>query len=137
MTNLYDQYKIDYIDCYFVPLNQPVIATTTSQGSGILFTAVDYDDTGTPASLAVVLNYANVKMHPAGQAHTLSFKPHVAVSAYSGGAFGAFGNQASQWIDAASMSVTHFGVKYAITGSANWPVWRMICRYHLSFKSSR
>jgi hypothetical protein len=136
ITNLYDQYRIDKIDAYFLPLNQPVNSGVTALASGMLVTAVDYDDNGTPGSLAVVLNYDNVKVHPAGQSHTISFVPHIATAAYSG-AFTSYANMSSQWIDAVSNTVVHYGLKYGVTGSTYWPVWRVICRYHISLKSSR
>jgi hypothetical protein len=136
-TNLFDQYRFDSIDVYFIPLTSRVLpASAALVSSGLLVSAVDYDDSGVPASLAVVLNYQNAKLHPAGTPHTISFVPHVAINTYTG-AFGAFANASKQWIDAASQSVVHFGIKTAITGSSNWPTWRVICRYHVSFKSPR
>lgn len=137
-TNLYDQYRVDRIDVEFVPLNRAVIAGTTALASGLLAVSVDYDDTGTPASLAVVLNYQNCKVTQAGRPFAISFEPHSASAAYvQAGTFTGYQNDARQWHDAASLTVLQFGLKYAITGSTYWPVWRVIARMHVSFKSPR
>jgi hypothetical protein len=140
MTTLFDQYRITKIELYFEPLCNRVYANgAANQVSGLLATSIDYDDNGTPGSLAVVLNYENVCLTPAGEKHLVAFRPHAAISAYGGGVFGNYANVASPWIDAASPNVVHYGVKYAldIGNAGELMAWDLVVSTVFQFRASR
>lgn len=140
-TTIFDQYRIDRIVLTFIPCTDLAIPGSTTGGTlqraPPIYTAVDYDDNGTPASVATVLNYANVRLHAPGRMFKVSFKPHVAVGLYNGTNFTNYGNNANQWIDAASSDVLHFGLKTAMPSNALITVWQVIATYYVSFKNVR
>jgi hypothetical protein len=101
---LFDQYRIDEIEfwLYTTVLNSSGVA-------GTLYSAVDYD--GAPTlSVAQISQYSNVLLGPIALGHYHRFKPHVAIASYGSGAFSSYANAASQWVDSAYTTVSHFGV---------------------------
>jgi hypothetical protein len=105
--SLFDQYRVDWADAWLEP--------TAAMGTTVfapLATTVDLDDANVPTAYAQVAAHphALVGMGASGRHH--SWKPHVAVAAYSG-AFSSFANQASEWCDSASPGIQHYGFKVA------------------------
>lgn len=104
-----------------------------------MYTAIDYDDNGTPSTMAIVLNYANVKYHPAGTDNPihLSFAPGVADGLYNGTNFSNYGNRISPWIDAASSDVLHFGIKVGVPSYNTISTWQILFALTVEFKNIR
>jgi len=100
---------------------QPRISATTaaSQNVGLFASVIDYDDAASPSSVQALLDYQNVVYASGTVGHYRRFKPHVAVAAYTG-AFTGYSNVTSPWIDAASTTVAHYGVKtgWTVTDTA-------------------
>jgi len=129
-TALFDQYKIECIECWFYPA-----ASNNGGHTGTLYTAVDYDSSSAPASITAIQAYSNVVTAPiATTGHYHRFRPHVAVAAYSG-AFTSFQNQESPWIDCSSNTVQHYGIVLASTINSDALVIDGIYRYHLAFRN--
>jgi len=140
-TTLFDQYKIDFLELKLRPnanLAQ-VVNPSTGQIMPLLYTAVDYDDANVPTSLAYVREYQSCKETRFDNDCVRKFKPRIALAAYSG-TFVSFANQTS-WLDCASATVKHYGVKYAIspalTGQGNLQTWTVEARYYISFRQIR
>jgi len=127
---LFDQYRITLIEAWLTPTN-PVPPT-----SGQVVSVIDYDDAGALSNFASGLDYQNAVTFPPICAIYRRFKPRVAPALYSG-AFTSFGNQANQWIDAASPSVQHYGLKFGATVFSTAITYDLKVRIHMEWKNLR
>jgi hypothetical protein len=106
---VFDQYKIDFVEVWLTPYGPGSIGSYPLNTK--IYSVVDYDDANAPTSLSALQAYENCVTTRASDGHYIKFKPHIAVAAY-GGAFTQFKNEAADWIDVASGSVQHYGVKF-------------------------
>lgn len=139
-TTLFDQYRIPLIEFQLISLQ----STGSQVGGGFtpckLLSVVDYDDANAPATENDLLQYENVKVVGCITSHTIKFKPRIATALYGGAVFTAFGNGAAQWIDVASPSVPHYGIKLGITsagGAGNISNWSIYVKMTIELKSAR
>ncbi len=132
LTAIFDQYKIEMVEVWFMPRNSIVSGNTAN--TGVMHTVVDYDDANALGSVAAAATYANVQVGTGVQSHYRKFRPHVAVAAYSG-TFTSFSNQDSQWIDAASPGVQHYGFKAISTVTDAIYTWDAVWRVHFAFRN--
>jgi len=134
LTALYDQYRISRIIIHMVPMTSvPFPASIFSTSD--LFVAVDFDDANSPASASALLAYDTVRHVSAGRAFNSSFTPHLALAAYNG-AFTGYTSTAPTWLDCASASIQHYGVKVGATQSTstNLTGWRFWAEYEIAFR---
>jgi len=133
LTNLYDQYRILSVRVEFVMTG----ATNPLTGPpGIFTTAIDYNDANSPASINELMQYESVQVVPIGQYFERTLKPRSAVATYSG-VFTSFGNVYGQWLDAASSSVIHYGIKYFIPAvPTSVYTFSPIAHYHVQCRST-
>jgi hypothetical protein len=136
-TNIFDQYRIVKIELVFLWTNLMAVSGATLNRSPPIYTAIDYDDNGTPSSIAVVLNYGNVRIHQQDKPFTVAFKPGVAEGLWNGTSFGSYGNRTSPWIDCASADVLHFGVKAALPSYNTISSLQVIANYTVEFRNIR
>jgi hypothetical protein len=111
-ASVFDQYRIDRLQVTFRPMNVATpLVNTASSGfiAPIIYAVIDYDDSTTPTTVAQLRDYQNCSSH-LYDTFTLDFKPHAAYNV--GGSLS--GNVASPWIDWATPSIQHFGVKIGI-----------------------
>jgi len=137
---LFDQYKIDMIEATFYPMFRAnAMVSVASIVTPLLYTAVDLDDATAPASIAALNEYSVCQCHGDDGPFKVVFKPHVAIAAYSG-TFASFANQSS-WIDVASTTVQHYGLKWGITpglsGQTIFQEWNVNFRIAIRFKNVR
>jgi hypothetical protein len=119
-TNLYDKYKICAYKVTFIPrATQFELYNNQTDGNDnfILWTCLDYDDAAAPTSTQYVMNYRNKKWTRGTQVHKRYVKhPHI-LGAIANNTTGAStvnsANIRAPWIDAASLSIPHYGVKWA------------------------
>jgi hypothetical protein len=134
LTTLFDQYRVERLEYTFYP---SYTMGTPANTSTCIITAIDYDDATVPASVGALYQYENAQTRSGYIPFTESFKPHVAMAAYSG-AFTSYANRKSQWIDSASTGVIHYGLKFVIPQNftaAN--TWRVIGKALVSLKNVR
>lgn len=112
---IFDQYRIDAAMIEFVPRQNSRLVSVAGDIPGELFTVLDYDDSTTLSSAATAEQYPTCQIVPCWDGVVRYVVPRVAVAAYSG-AFSSYGNVPSLWIDAASLTVQHYGVKALVTG---------------------
>jgi len=117
LSLVFDQYRIVLVEWWFIP--RLTEGATGGNNEGLVSSVTDYDDATALTSVAAANDYQDVIIAPAYCMHYRRFVPHIAVAAYSG-AFTSFSNEVAPWIDVASPSVQHYGVKTAaqITTSA-------------------
>lgn len=135
---VFDQYRITGATITFSPRlsngNFPSGAISPR-----LYTVIDYDD-ASATTITGLTQYETLIIVPPGCGVVRTLIPHAAVAAYSG-TFTSFTNITSPWIDAASATVQHYGVKVAIEpGAAGQTVLQSYscdAMLYMQFRNSR
>lgn len=130
-TGLFDEYKIEYIECW-IECENP----TPSSYQGDMASAVDVDDASNPTSYDAVADRPGAISCSWATGRYHKWKPNVAVALYSG-AFSSFGNEPASWIDCGSPSVQHYGLKVALAPfSGGATKFKLFTRALLSFRGA-
>lgn len=135
----FDQYRIDRIDFTVRAANQPALPAAGANFAICAF-AVDFDSAVNPGTFGDILDYANCVTLMTGESYSVSFVPHVAMSAEITGATTANTvSKGHQWLDLLDPTVIHYGVRLAVrtSTSTNVSTWHIMARYHMSLRSSR
>jgi hypothetical protein len=127
-TSLFDQYRFDQLEVWIEPVN------TTTAVFGVVATAIDLDDANTPGTFVSVADHQGALIGEGQGGRYHKWKPHMAVATYSG-AFTSYGNMPAGWIDAASPSVQHFGLKAAAGTSGVAVQYNYAARAVVSFRA--
>jgi hypothetical protein len=141
-ANLFDQYRIDCIVAHIVPSNNAIQVPTQSTTEFVnLYCVIDYDDATSLSSTPSYREYDNcIELSP-GESCKRVFQPRASLSAYAAGAFGAYSNVGGMWIDTASTSVQHYGLKIGVppcdTSQTILQSWKLIFEYYVSFRALR
>jgi len=126
-TGLFDQYRIRQIEVWIEP-------ESANYGEyPNVVTAVDLDDAGTPSFGQVVDKQGSLEGSGAA-ARYHRWTPHIAVGAYNG-SFGGFANLQPQWIDSASPTVQHYGLKYSIDATTAVQKYLVTARALIDFRA--
>jgi hypothetical protein len=134
MSQVFDQYRIAMIEVFLIPNLSTTISV--SQDTGMFVSVLDYDDYNPLTTYAQALDYENCLFGSGLEGHYRKFVPHVAIAAYSG-TFVSFVNETAPWIDMASPTVQHYGLKTAWTVTDSAYTYRVHCRYHFEFRNVR
>lgn len=141
-TTLFDQYRINAIVLKFIPrLNMVQVPTVVGQAPinniPTLHWVYDYDDANAPSNVDELLQYNNYRCCNFDKTVTMKIKPRFSLAAYSG-AFTSY-KPASGWLDCASPSIQHYGVKFAVDSFTAGQFIDFIIRpiYYLSFRYVR
>jgi len=134
LTSVFDQYRITDVEVWLIPRTSVIESSTAN--AGLLASCIDYDDMNALATFGQALDYSNVLVGGGIEGHYRHWKPHAAVAAYSG-AFTSYANVESPWIDAASTTVQHYGLKTAWTVTDTAYVVDAIVRLHTEWKNVR
>lgn len=132
-TALFDQYRFEKVVLKFYPGT----IETNSADAPLLITVIDYDDATIPAAASTLLQYDNCKQSMYPNPHFVTLRPRMAMAAFGGGLFSSYANVAPQWVDAASNTVEHYGIKGCLKQSSSNIVYRVYADYYLTFKSAR
>lgn len=103
---VFDTYRILQVTVEFFPQSTPTI----SQPS--VYTVIDYDDSAA-STISALQRYDTLQVVPMGTYFQRTFNPRIATAAYSG-VFTSFAQSKSSWIDMASTSVIHYGIKTGV-----------------------
>jgi hypothetical protein len=142
LAAVFDQYRIEEIQLVFRPMFLAVnVSGSTTFYIPQLYVVVDYDDASTSGYTAATYqayNNCNVSMY---ETVSVTFVPHIAVSAYSGSSFTQYQNLGPQWLDTTSPNTQHYGVKAGIdaggSGQTSFQSWAITTRVRCSFKNVR
>lgn len=139
LSQVWDQYRIDCIRWTLIPDNNAIpIQQTSNTSLSQVYCVIDYDDSSALASANAAKRYDNVAIVEPGESLCRQFQPHIALAAYSG-VFTSFGNVAPMWIDTASPSVQHYGVKLFIppglVGQTFLQSWKVEIEYWVSYRA--
>lgn len=137
-TNLFDQYRITKIAMAFIPQSNAI--PLSSSPGGLLTTAIDYDDNTALGNEGAILQYESAVSTPVYSSNRRTFRPRIAVAAYSG-AFTSYANMdAKTWLDAASASVLYYGLKAIISQanpSSTVAQFDVVCTYTIQCRNTR
>jgi hypothetical protein len=128
---VFDQYRIDLIEVLIEPQISEVLTAATDVGSFI--SVVDIDDANVPTVYLELGGYTNSIQTKSTQSHYHCFKPSVAVAVYSG-AFTSFAASTSLWLDCASNTVQHYGIKMACSTAAQIQTFALSAKIHVSWR---
>jgi len=134
LAAVFDQYKIEMIEVWLTP--RMSAANGIALNFGQLHSVIDYDDATALTTIASALDYENCVFSSGDAGHYRRFVPHVAYATYSG-AFNSYGNVAAPWIDAASSTVQHYGLKTAWTVCDSAYIYDAQFRLHMVWRNAR
>lgn len=148
-ATIFDAYKIEKVELRFIPdanelpsaSNLGSATTATAKGE-FMNTAIDFDDSNAPSSLAQILEYETFQVSPPYREHKVVLRPRVAREIFDGVVTTAYEQPDKEvWLDIAQTGIPHYGVKGYIqsAGTSNniQNVWRIYATYHVSCKQVR
>lgn len=148
-TSLFDRYMIMGVQIKIIPYcttsEAQMVGQTNPSSSVIMHSIIDYDDTNVPAPSDTGVNLLRefstykVQNMNLGKGYFKRYlRPRIAVAAYNSGVFNGYANLKSQWCDAATPSVQHYGFKYVMetfNGSGTSPIYAYFkMEYTMYFK---
>jgi len=138
-ASVFDQYRIDAVRVTCKPQNNAVGLVTNSTTSLVpLYCVIDYDNVSNLSTVGAARQYANCIVLEPGESFIRTFQPRAALAGYTG-AFGGYANVSPPWIDCASSTVQHYGLKFLIPGATAAQTllqsWDITFEYYMSFKS--
>jgi len=128
---IFDQYKIEALEIWITPSSTTSPSVLPSQYVAV----VDYDEATNPSSFAQLLQYQNVNEVPFTNGVYYHFTPHTGMSIGAPGTFGGAGNITAPWIDSASPSTPHYGIKIGMYASAVTVSLQIRARFHMAFRN--
>lgn len=139
VSAVWDQYRIDCIRLTIVPDQNAIPLETNSSVSLVqMYVVIDYDDGNALATANAAKKYDNCAIVEPAESLCRQFQPRAALAAYSG-AFSSFGNVGGLWIDMASPSVQHYGVKIyvpqATVAQTLLQSWKVEIEYWVSYRA--
>lgn len=117
-TNLYDQYRIDYVECDFIFSNNSSSVNSPATVLPVIHYAKDYDDTNATAQeqLQQYSTYGCWQLGNASNSNGMKrifIKPNVDLQVYNGVTSG-YARSKPIFVDTQSASVPHYGLKIAL-----------------------
>jgi hypothetical protein len=147
LSNLYDEYRIDSVTWRLSPVITTVDATETlgdivDSDPGMLEFVVDYDDSDTPTSAAVLQQYESYRVVPFRTKRIEStITPAIACPAFETLTTTAYRPKWGQWIDLRYPDVPHYGWKYWFNSMSTDPLkkypYYQQFTFNLSFRRVR
>lgn len=140
---IYDQYRVNYLEFTFYPTTSladqaEVLGPAVVSRGGLLYVAIDKDDSTAPGALSYLQEFQGVKTHNAGTTFKVIFKPGVVNMTWNGSSSSPASTHISPWIDASQNSIPHYGLKYGITAAPASALaligWRVDLYCSISFK---
>lgn len=143
LTTLYDQYRIDWIECDFFFSNNMSNVTSPTTVLPICYMCKDYDDSA-DAGVTDIQQYTTQMVWQWGQQqgrngkYTVRIKPNVDTVVFQSALLSGYGRGKPQFIDTSSGQVPHYGIKLAVDPifipPAATPIGYLTCnfKYHLT-----
>lgn len=120
-TNLYDQYRINFVSVKFWLKIDPGAQTAAAASYPKFYWYRDYDDDGFPSNLNEMRENSKCKvivMNP-NRPITVAYKPNVLQTVYASTTTNTYKPAFNQWTDMANTSTKHYGFKWAIDDLTN------------------
>jgi len=130
VVTLFDQWRIVGVEF--------TIFANNNSNAGPIISVIDYDDATLLGSQSAAGAYDTNMITQGGQVHTRQLCPRAANAVYSGTVFTNFGQEKSgKWLDTASASTPHYGIKYYIPATGVAQVLTTSSRIWYQFKNVR
>lgn len=140
-TGLFDAYRIMKVDFTFIPRgNVNDLGATAGVKNGLLYTAYDYDDTGSLSTIAAISQYQSLVVSSGTAPIKRTLMPRVANESYVSGITTSYAEaKHGQWMDCAVTNTPHYGLRTMIsaTGTAGDVNYDVIMKFYLEFKTVR
>jgi hypothetical protein len=132
MSGVFDQYRLCFVEVKFIPNITEAISSTPL--SGLNYTVIDLDDANAFTSFSDALDYNSLGVWKPLETIQVAFKPRMAIAAYGASVFGSFTNSEPKWIDAASTTVEHYGLKTVFGSTTSSVTYVPIVRLHVEWR---
>lgn len=135
-TNLFQRFRICAVKLKIIPYytGNDANPTGTIYVMPNIHSVVDYDDSGTPANLAELLQYSNHKMTRGGKIHGRYIKPAVQTATYETALTSAYSPKWKVWLSTDDFATPHYGFKYFIDQSSVALVYRVFVKFYIQCK---
>lgn len=145
-TALYDQYRIDWVECEFYFSNNQSSVNSPATTLPLIYVAKDYDDAN-QAFIADLQQYENTQTWQLGNdrgdgKRTVNVKPNVDVAVYNTALTSGYARGKPMFIDVGSPNVPHYGIKIAYD-PINYPTntlvgyLSVVFKYHMSMTHTK
>lgn len=143
-TNLFDQFRITNVELEIINTQQlasNVSSASTARGA-ILYSIIDNDDIGTPASINEMRQYETCKLHAGKPVYKRKVKPAVLVQDYETSIATAYTPKFNVWLSTSDSGTQHFGMKIGmyvidVTNATNSIIYMLSARYSIECKNSK
>lgn len=147
-TTLYDQYRIDWIECDFMFSNNMSNITSPALVLPVCYLCKDYDDSN-DAGVTDIQQYATQRVWQWGQQqgkngiYKVRVKPNVDTVVFQSAVLSGYGRGKPQFLDTSSGQVPHYGIKLAVDPifipATSTPLGYFTCnfKYHLTMAHSK
>jgi len=134
LVAVFDQYMIANIRIQLIPRANVVDGTIVN--SGLFTSLIDLDDVASLSTIGQAQDFQTALSSRGTETHVRTFKPRVAIAAYSG-AFTSYANMGAQWIDTSSTTVQHYGIKTAWTATSIILTYDAVITFLVKFRNVR
>lgn len=138
-TALYDQYRIKKILVTWYPSSDGDTSSYVGVTNAPMFCAFrDYDDSAAPATLSDMMQRQGVFTRKFNRPISMTISPRTLTA--SSGVSGAALQARNTWLDCADASLTHYGIKWAISANpaaTNTFYYNVRYKFFLEFKNVR
>jgi len=120
-TNLYDEYRIDWVQFKFYLPTEFGPQTTGNSNQLLMHWCIDTDDAGVPANLDAIRQHSNAKtaLLTTEQPIIIGYKPMCSKLVYRPGVTSAYASEPNCWVDCESTDVPHYGLKFGLEDFTN------------------
>ena len=137
LTALYDQYRIDWVECEFYFSNNYSTVNVPERALPIVYLAKDYDDVAS-ATVQALQQYDSCQtwqtghQQPRGK-HVIRVRPNVDIGVYQGVTTG-YARGKPMFIDTTYPSVPHYGIKLCVDSVAPATASTPVGYFSINFK---
>jgi hypothetical protein len=129
LSTVFDQYQFVQLEAWITPTYQNYVGGSSNS---VYLSVIDYDDAIVPTSVAILLSYQNCIEVSSNTGTYRRWKPHTILN-NTGGQVSA--NVTNTWIDVASASAPHYGLKLAVKASNVTTAINLRVRYTIKFRN--
>lgn len=136
-TNLYDEYRIDYIKMIFTKVGLQTNTGTTIITPNVYY-CIDKDDSSPPSNVDQLMQYQSVKIKSVTDNFTISFAPRFQTPVYISGTSTGY-RSSTGFLDCTHADVPHHGIKLIMDPSGTASAWgyTVYVKYYMTFKGVR
>lgn len=144
-SSTFDQYRFEKVILHLFPIANVVNNSTLvspNNGNPPAVFVLDWDDNTALSSEAAALQYSNAQVLQGYSAARIELVPKITPAVFQSGVFTGYAvEESGMWLDVASNTIEHYGVKGWMNplavSSTETLGWYVYAQYEMSFKSTR